>query len=40
VLELGILGFVGKDAIPLVRQLGVEIAEGFLNFSSFFGLMG
>jgi hypothetical protein len=34
VLALGFLGFVGKGAAPLVRQLEVEMAGGF--FFSFF----
>jgi hypothetical protein len=37
---LGILGFVGKGAAPLVRQLGVETAGGFFFFSAVLGLMG
>jgi hypothetical protein len=39
-LELGILGFVGKSAAFLVRKLGVEIAGGFFFLSSCLGLMG
>jgi hypothetical protein len=39
VLVLGILGFVGKGAAPLVEQLGVEMAGGFFSFllSWFYG---
>jgi hypothetical protein len=32
---LGILGFVGKGAAPLVGQLGVEMAGGFFFFFHF-----
>jgi hypothetical protein len=43
-LVFGILGFLGKGAAPLVRQLGVEMAGGFCPFffffSAFLGLMG
>jgi hypothetical protein len=42
-MALGILGFVGKGAAPLVRQLGVEMAGGFFLFfffPTFLGLMG
>jgi hypothetical protein len=39
ILVLGILGYVGKGAAPLVRQLGGEMVEGFFS-SAFLGLMG
>jgi hypothetical protein len=40
VLVLGILGFVWKGVVPLVRQLGVKIAGEFFSFfSTFLGLM-
>jgi hypothetical protein len=32
VLVFGILGFVGKAAVPLVGWLGVETAGGFFSF--------
>jgi hypothetical protein len=35
VLMLGILGFVGKGAAPLDRQLEVEMAGGFFSFLFF-----
>jgi hypothetical protein len=35
VLALGILGFVGKGAAPLVRQLRVEMAGRFFLFFHF-----
>jgi hypothetical protein len=40
VLVFGILGFVGKAAVPLVGWLGVETAGGFFSFFlSFFFLL-
>jgi hypothetical protein len=35
VLELGIPGYVGKAAVPLVGQLGGELSEGFFVCFSF-----
>jgi hypothetical protein len=43
---LGILGFVGKGAAPLLRQLGVEAAGRFFclfvffSFSALLGIIG